>query len=542
MSVTFSARTRAANLEAMASSAIDVLVIGGGIVGAWTALAAARQGYRTALVEKGDFASGTSGKTSRLIHGGLRYLQQFRIGLVRQAARERDRLLETAPRLVKPLTFLIPVYRGHSPKRWQLRIGLFLYDALSRRKILPRRRWLSREEALRLEPELNSEGLVSAARYSDAFAHDARLVLRVVQAAAEAGALVANYARVTELLREVGRVRGAKVLDEETGTEREIRAKAVVNATGVWSTEFQPTEERLRFRPTKGIHVFVPRRRIGHRQAVVLTAKDGRVVFVLPWGSLTLIGTTDTDYRGDRDHVEAESGDVEYLIETVNAFFPRATLRSEDVIGAYAGLRPLLDTGEAKESDISRKHEIIVTSDGLITAAGGKLTTARAIAEEVLSKLEAIAHAQDPAKSVGTKSFPLAPRRQKSAIDQMPSLGADPGVLARLAEITATEIAGEWGTKRPELLHRIVPGTDVCGLEVLYSAQQEMVVHLEDLMIRRTGLAYEVRDGGLHVAPAIVELLSEELGWDAQRRGQEIARYREAVMAAHRWREATGHG
>ncbi len=541
MSVEFSVRTRAANLDAMASSPVDILVIGGGIVGAWTALAATLRGYRSALVEKGDFASGTSGKTSRLIHGGLRYLQRFRIRLVRQAARERDLLLKTAPRLVKPLTFLIPVYRGRGPRGWQLKVGLFLYDTLSREKVLPRRRWVSRDEALHLEPQLSSEGLVNAALYADAVTHDARLVLRVVQAAGDAGALVANYATVTGLLREGGTVRGAKVLDEETRTEREVRAKAVVNATGVWSADLQPSEKRLRLRPTKGIHVFVPRDRIGHQHAVVLTAKDGRVVFVLPWGSLTLIGTTDTDYRGDRDRVEADPEDVEYLLSTVNAAFPRAALRHEDVVGTYAGLRPLLDRGEAEESDISRKHEIVVTLDGLITVAGGKLTTARAIAEEVLSMVEGQGLLRAPATVVDTRSFPLAPMPQKSAIDWTRVLVADPDVLTRLADIAALEMAREWGTKRPELLHRMMPGTNVSGLEVVYSAQREMVVHLDDLMTRRTGLAYEMRDGGLHIAPAIAELVGEELGWDAERRALEIAQYRNAVMAAHRWREATAH-
>src|SRR3990170_448303 len=334
-----SARTRAANLEAMERTTLDVLVIGGGIVGAWIALTAALRGHRTGLVEKGDFASGTSGKTSRLIHGGLRYLQQFRIGIVRQAARERDVLLRIAPRLVKPLTFLIPVYRPRGPKGGQLRFGLWLYDALSREKVLPGRRWVSRDEALQVEPRLDPNGLVRAALYSDAYAHDARLVMEVVKAAAKAGALVANYARVSQLLREptAGTVpaldpsrglprstllvrewtalRGARVEDLETGRTIDVRASAVVNASGAWSEGFQSTAERVRLRPTKGIHLFVPRERIGHERAVVLTTKDRRTVFVLPWGPLSLIGTTDTDYRGDKDRVEADRADVDYLLE-----------------------------------------------------------------------------------------------------------------------------------------------------------------------------------------------------------------------------------
>ena len=235
----FSARTRETNLIEMASRPVDVLVIGGGIVGAWTALTAARRGHRTALVEEGDFASGTSGKTSRLIHGGLRYLQRLRIGVVRRAARERDILLKIAPSLVRPLNFLIPVYRDRGPPRWQLRMGLWLYDALSKDKVLPRRKWLTREETLAREPTLSGDGLVAAAVYADAVTSDAHLVIALVRKAAEAGALVANYARVTELVREDGRVAGAMVFDEEARAVRSVRARAVVNATGVWVNELQ---------------------------------------------------------------------------------------------------------------------------------------------------------------------------------------------------------------------------------------------------------------------------------------------------------------
>ncbi|TLZ69467.1 MAG: glycerol-3-phosphate dehydrogenase/oxidase, partial [Methanobacteriota archaeon] len=356
----FSARTRAANLESMVREPLDVLVIGGGIVGAWTALSASAQGYRTGLVERSDFASGTSGKTSRLVHGGLRYLQQLRLGLVREAARERDVLLRLIPDLVKPITFLIPVYGDRGPKGWQLRIGLWLYDSVSRDKVLPRRRWLTREEALRREAGLNPRGLVRAATYADAITSDARLVLRVVQTAASAGVLVANYASVEELIREGGRVRGARVLDEVSGRRIAVRATVVVNATGVWVGELQEPTHRLRLRPTKGAHILVPRRRIGNTGAVTLPTRDGRVVFVLPWGALSLVGTTDTDYRGLREEPEPDGTDVEYLLGAANEGFPDARLSAADVVSAYAGLRPLIDSGERRESDISRRHDIIV--------------------------------------------------------------------------------------------------------------------------------------------------------------------------------------
>lgn len=487
----FSARTRAANLAAMAERPLDVLVIGGGIVGAWVAATAALRGYRVGLVEKGDFASGTSGKTSRLIHGGLRYLQQFRIGVVRQAARERNVLLRIAPDLVRPLTFLLPVYRGRGPKGWQLRFGLWLYDVLSRANV-PRRVWVSREETLGREPRLDPEGLVRGVLYSDAITRDARLVLRVIRVAADAGALVANYAAVMELIREDGRVRGARVRDDEDGTVRDVRATAVVNATGVWVGDLQDPARRLRLRPTKGIHILVPRARLGNEGAVVLATRDRRIIFVLPWGDLTLIGTTDTDYRGERDRVAAETSDVDYLLAAVNEGFRGAGLTAKDVVSTYAGLRPLIDTGEQRESDISRSHEIVVDPDGLVSVAGGKLTTGRAMADDVLHR---IAPSLPPtAKVVDTRTLSLA--------------SAEPDV-----------------------------GGDVRAAAA-HAARHEMAMHVDDVLVRRLGVFYEREDHALASAMAVAEAVGGELGWDAERRRREVDLFRAVVSANEAWREA----
>ena len=488
----FSARTRAANLESMVREPLDVLVIGGGIVGAWTALSASAQGYRTGLVERSDFASGTSGKTSRLVHGGLRYLQQLRLGLVREAARERDVLPRLIPDLVKPITFLIPVYGDRGPKGWQLRIGLWLYDSVSRDKVLPRRRWLTREEALRREAGLNPRGLVRAATYADAITSDARLVLRVVQTAASAGVLVANYASVEELIREGGRVRGARVLDEVSGRRIAVRATVVVNATGVWVGELQEPTHRLRLRPTKGAHILVPRRRIGNTGAVTLPTRDGRVVFVLPWGALSLVGTTDTDYRGLREEPEPDGTDVEYLLGAANEGFPDARLSAADVVSAYAGLRPLIDSGERRESDISRRHDIIVDPDGLVSVAGGKLTTARAMSMDVVHRIGSFLPTR----------FPRPPP---------PSFGP-------LAEDE----------------HR----NEDLRAKVAYAARNEMAIHIEDVLIRRTGMFYEREDQGAGVADEVADVLGRELEWSKDRRAGELARFRTFVEASGRWRAA----
>ena len=516
----FSARTRAKNLEAMASEPVDVLVIGGGIVGAWTALTSALRGHRTALVEKGDFASGTSGKTSRLIHGGLRYLQQLRIGLVREATRERDFLLRIAPDLVRPLTFLIPVYRDRGPKGWQLRFGLWLYDALSKEKVLPRRRWLTRDEAIALEPGLAREGLVRAATYADAITRDTRLVLHVIRRASGFGALVANYARVIGLAREAGRVAGARIRDDETSEEREVRAHVVVNATGVWVGDLQMPDRRLRLRPTKGIHILVPRSRTGVQNAVTLPTRDGRIVFVLPWGDLSLVGTTDTDYSGDRDRVEASSGDIGYLLDAMNDGFPSARLTSEDVVSAYAGLRPLINGIGGAESDISRKHKILMDKDGLISVAGGKLTTARAMADDILRRAETLILAHDyQATRVD------APR--KAGLYRMAPKRDWP--RSRPGDSNAIDLSESFSPPSP---------TDVAAA-ARHCARYEMAIHVDDVLVRRTGVSTEATDGGARVAPAIVEAMGEELGWDPRRRTAELARFSELTASSRRWRDGT---
>src|SRR2546425_12345846 len=311
----FSARTRAVNLDRMRKESFDVLVVGGGIVGAGVARDVACRGFATALVDRGDFAAGTSGKTSRLVHGGLRYLQNYRFGLVRRAVRERDLLLRNAPGLVHPLPFLIPSYADRGPRRSLLRFGLFVYDFLSREKTLPRRSWLSSGEAREREPQIAEKGLAGAGLYHDAWTDDSRLVLAVVQDAANAGAVVANHVRVEGLIRKEDRVVGARLRDRLTGDSFTTSSRFVVNATGVWLDDLRTGPWTTTIRPTKGVHIVVPRSKIGNRHALALTAKrDGRVVFVLPWGDLALVGTTDTDFRGDPNRVVPEAGDGAYLL------------------------------------------------------------------------------------------------------------------------------------------------------------------------------------------------------------------------------------
>ncbi len=532
MTADLSPRGRAANLARMGSEPFDLLVIGGGVVGAGIARDAALRGLRTALVERGDFASGTSGKTSRLIHGGLRYLRNLKVGLVRQAVRERDLLLERSPALVRPLAFTIPAYEGRGMGRTTLRFGLWLYDFLSRDKVLPRRRWLSRDQVKEREPGLSGIGLVGGGLYHDAVANDARVVLAVVRSAAEAGAAVATYASVTEVVRSEGRVTGAKIRDTLANADLEVRASVVVNATGVWLDRLRSVAPET-LRPTKGIHVFLPRKQVGNRDAVVLnTKRDGRMVFVLPWGTLTLVGTTDTDFQGDPDRVVPDAADVAYLIDAINDAFPEAHVGVEDVVSAYAGLRPLIQEGTGKEeSDISREHEVFEDPDSLISVAGGKLTTHRAMAQEVVDRVCARLGRRLPCR---TAEGALGP--EAAAVEELRALGLDESVARFLASRHSVDDVRPWLGK-PSAEDRILPELPYLWIEVSLAVGTEMAMTLEDVMVRRLGLFYEAADQGLAVAPKVAERMGSHLGWDAARQEAEVRAYRDLVAAHRAFRE-----
>jgi glycerol-3-phosphate dehydrogenase len=523
------------NLGRLRDEPFDVLVVGGGIVGAGVARDAACRGLRTALVERGDFASGTSGKTSRLVHGGLRYLRSYRVGLVRQAVRERDLLLQRAPSLVRPLPFLIPAYRGRRPSAGFLRFGLFLYDFLSREKAVPRRAWLRAEATRVREPQLRSDGLAGAGIYYDATTDDARLVLAVVKDAADAGACVANYAEVGELLYTEGRVAGARLRDRMGGGTFNARVRILVNATGVWLDRLRAPRTDPTIRATKGVHVFLPRTKVGNRHALALTARDGRTVFVLPWNELTLVGTTDTDFRGDADHVVPDAVDVRYLLEIVNRAFPQARVTSADVVSAYAGLRPLLRTGrvEARESDVSREHAIFEDEDGLISVAGGKLTTHRAMAEEVVDLVVARLGQTGPTR---TRERPLGPPTHPLA--DFTTLGFDEASALHLQGRVAPDEVRRF-LEAPKAEQRIVDDLPHAWVEVEIAIHEEMAMTLADVLVRRLGLFYEASDQALGVADEVAERMAGILGWDAPRVERETREYRERVAEHRRFRADT---
>ncbi|MGI0149631.1 MAG: glycerol-3-phosphate dehydrogenase/oxidase, partial [Thermoplasmata archaeon] len=468
-----------------------------------------------------------SGKTSRLIHGGLRYLQNYKVGLVRLAVRERDLLVERAPALVHPIPFLIPAYRDRGPGSAILRVGLFLYDVLSRKK-LPRREWIHPDGTRDREPRLRSEGLKGAGLYYDAWADDGRFVLSVVQDAARLGAEVANYVEVVELLRNGNRIVGARVVDRLGGASFDLRANVVVNATGVWLDRLRTPRSSPTIRPTKGIHIFLPRAKVGNRHALALTTRrDHRVVFVLPWSDLTLVGTTDTDFEGDPDRVIPDAGDVAYLLEAVNDAFPEANVGPEDVVSAYAGLRPLVRRGREgrSASDISREHALFVDPDGLISIAGGKLTTHRAMADAVVTTVGARLGRVRPSR---TMDMPLGPPLRP--LEDFLALGFD--------ETAALHLQGRHTPERlrrhldaPSARDRIVDSRPHVWAEVDLAVQDEMAMTLTDVLVRRLGLFYEAPDQAFDVARDVASRMERLLGWDAARSAREVDEYRALVMA-----------
>jgi len=526
----------------MAAEPVDLLVIGGGITGAGIARDAALRGFRTAVVDKGDLGGGTSSLSSRLIHGGIRYLEQGEFRLVFEASRERRVLLGIAPHLVHPLPFLFPVYRGARVPAWKLRAGMWLYDLLAAFHNVKMHRWLGRKATQRLEPGLRDKELKGAALYYDAQTDDARLVIATMRSAAQAGALVANYAEVMALLKPDGRVGGVTVSDGLTGRAWTVRALVVVNATGPWVDRVRSLDDvgaEPLLRPTKGVHVVVPRKRIGHTGAVTLTSPiDGRVMFVLPWGDVSYIGTTDTDEEASPDDVRATAEDVVYLLRSVNAFFPHARLSPADVIASWAGLRPLLrPPRDVAPSAASREHRLVESASGLLTIAGGKLTTYRVMARDVVDRVAARLRALDGrprAPRVPTDRLPL-PGGETADLEGLVKAAMERGASER----TARHLVARYGSESAAVLNLvdrdralgrpIVAGRPALWAEVAHAVEREMAVRLSDVLVRRLHLFYATSDQGVPAASPVGEWLAEPLGWDATRRAEEVAAYRALV-------------
>ncbi len=520
-------------------------MIGGGVTGAGIARDAAMRGLKTILVEQHDLGSGTSSLSSRLIHGGLRYLEQGHLRLVLEASKERRVLLAIAPHLVHPLPFVFPVHRSDRVPLWKLVAGMWLYDLLATFRNVRRHRPLGKRGVLEAEPMLRERGLVGGALYYDAQCDDARLTIATARSAMAHGALVANYMPVTALVLADGAVRGVHVRDALTGEEAVLHASVVVNATGPWSDRIRRMEDPsapVLLAPTKGAHVMVPRSRVGNQHAVTMTSPiDGRVMFVLPWGELAYIGTTDTDYDGSPEDVRADADDVIYLLRSVNAYFPNARLTEADVVATWAGLRPMLAAPEGvAASDRSREHQIHVGSGGMLSIVGGKLTTYRVMARDVVDRavrrIQELDGTRHPVRAATDEEpLPGGEAQDLQPFHQAPrDLGVPRDTVEHLLRHYGTETAAICNLVRDDraLMKRLHPDHPAIEAEVIHAARRELPQHVDDMLIRRIHLFYELRDRGGPAAARVAQLMGKELGWEPSRIAEEARHYHDLVTAS----------
>jgi len=550
---------RDSSLRRLAGTTFDVVVVGGGITGVGCALDAASRGLRTALVERDDFASGTSSKSSKLIHGGLRYLQQGDVRLVYEALAERQRLRRNAPHLVRTLPFLLPVFGGKGgviPKKLSRALGsaMWMYDLTGGARIGKLHKRISADEAHAHMPTLKRDRLASSYLYYDAEADDARLTLTVARTAAiDFGAVTVNRARVTAI-GEPGAGAAATpdgpplrlveveaTLTDGTTTTVEVHTASVVNAAGVWADEVRHLDEGTdpdSIRPAKGIHITVPWDRVRNDIAAVIPVPgDKRSVFVVPWDGFTFIGTTDTDYDGPLDDPQCTPEDVDYLLGAINAAVVEP-LGREDVVGTWAGLRPLVkQSASGRTADLSRRHSVVHSASGVVTVTGGKLTTYREMAADTIDHL--LTH-------VLTSPAVRDRVRRRSRTKRLRLRGADGWEAARLAPPptgldadTMAHLAGRYGaeatavaalvTENPSWGDPLVEGLPYLRAEAVWAARAEMATSVDDVLSRRTRARLQLRDASAAAAPVVADLLGDELGWDADRRAAEVADYCESI-------------
>jgi glycerol-3-phosphate dehydrogenase len=527
-----SLRTRARNLSQMRFEVFDIAVIGGGITGAGVALDAASRGLSVALVEKRDFASGTSSRSSKLIHGGLRYLEQFHFGLVRESLHERAVLTRMAPHLSKPLSFLVPLYSSteRSPlgaNRLKLAIGLWLYDFLAGKQNIEHHRWLSPPEALKLAPAIDPAGLRGAFIYYDCLTDDARLVIEVIKAASAHGALVANYAAVKGLqcggLPHSDCGTTLQIEDHLTGQTFQLRARIVVNAAGVWSDQVSRLSDpgaRAKLRPSKGIHIVLPSEKFKNQTAVLIPSLgEHRFLFVIPWQGRILVGTTDEDYTGELDEPRAELSEIDRIVKSASRAFPFAKISNGDVISSFAGLRPLIAADGESTKDVSRKEEIFENESGLLTITGGKLTTWRRMAERVVDLAVYRLETMDGARRAhwsSTERIQLAGGivgdSNKKAADSAREFGVPLIVVEHLIDTYGGNYRAvlELTRESAELKSSLIDGLPHIAAEVAYAARHEMTLTVEDFLARRTRLELLAGDHGISCWERVSYLLGGE--------------------------------
>jgi glycerol-3-phosphate dehydrogenase len=551
--------TREQAIEALTGEEFDVVVVGGGITGAGVALDAASRGYSVALVEKADFASGTSSRSSKLVHGGLRYLQNFDLGLVREALLERQLMVNLAPHLVRPLPLVVPAFDGARPDRL-MGIGLNMYDVMATPRLRGRRsarraeraaagenqdpdwsparhRVISGEEVAALLPALEPRNPSGGYLFYDCQTDDSRLVLTVLAEAERFGAICANRLEVTELVANGGEGAGVRVRDGESGGEFVVRAENVVNATGVWADRIRPEElhseaEVPTIAPSRGTHITIAPADLRLNAGAIVPAGEGRSIFALPWLGRSLIGTTDNNYEGDIEHVQPSEEDVAYLLDAVNTFFG-ADLGPENLTGAYAGVRPLISSGDSRKSvDISRKAELYETSSGMITITGGKLTTWRRMAKMVVDRLVERDGRQAPCR---THEIPLGASVEPARLPRIEGVPEDSYEALAGRYGHAAEQILDTAAQRGELAQPILPGLPDLLAEASWAARNDQARSVADVLMRRTRLALlagrELCAEESEVPTRVARAIAAELGWDAVRIAEEVRRFRDEAGA-----------
>ena len=532
-----SSKGRARTWEQLSTQQFDVVVIGGGVVGVGSALDAATRGLRVALVEARDFAAGTSSRSSKLFHGGLRYLEQFEFGLVREALRERELMLtRIAPHLVKPVPILYPL----THRVWErpyTATGLLMYDSMGGARSVPGQKHLTRAGALRLFPGLRHDALVGGIRYFDAQADDARHTLTVARTAAHYGAVVRTSTQVVGFLREADRITGVRVRDVETGDETDVSADVVVNCTGVWTDEMQRlagTRGRFRVRASKGVHIVVPRDRIAAESGLILRTEKS-VLFVLPWRAHWIVGTTDTDWNLDLAHPAATRADIDYILDHVNSVLA-TPLTHDDIQGVYAGLRPLLAGESDQSSKLSREHAVARPAPGMVAIAGGKYTTYRVMAADAIDAAATDLRGR-VAPSITDKVPLLGADGYHALVNQVDTLGDSHGLhphrvrhlLDRYGSMIHEVL--ELATDRPELLEPVPGAEDYIQVEVVYAVTHEGALHLEDVLTRRTRISIEFPHRGVDCAEPVARLMGGVLGWAEETIAREVEVYTARVAA-----------
>jgi glycerol-3-phosphate dehydrogenase len=540
----------------------DIIVVGGGITGAGIARDAVLRGLRVALFEKGDFGSGTSSKSSKLIHGGLRYLEHYAFGMVMESVSERLVQRKVAPHLVRPLPFLMPVYEQNKPGLELMNIGLWLYDTMAMFRSYKLHKTFRGDKAREIVPYLNQEGLTGAIEYYDCVTDDARLVLENIIGAREQGADCRSYTEVVRFERdEADRVTAVVARDLLTGTEESFPTRAVIVAAGAWTDEFNSQlgvdTERPLLRRTKGVHIVFPHEKLPIRRAIaIISPVDHRAMFALPWSHRVVIGTTDTDFEGTADEVHADAEDVQYLCDSANGYFPDADFKPEDVLGTWAGLRPLIaEEGVEDESDVSREHEVYVRDDGITIIAGGKLTTYRTMAKEVVRATVGWLKDNDESFDVSlrrprTKRRPLPggegmKEQSIKGVKQLARTIADEHLVDFDAAFHLTKVYGVRAVKLAEMIdedeslgERMNDDLPYVWAEVHFAARHDLARSVSDVLARRIPLLLVGRNQGLDCADRVADILAEELGWTPEHRTKRLDAYRKTVADSRRFRSA----